>query len=218
MAETLTYGVLKKRLQIANCCAGKKGSALIDKMYKGIDCTQDVKDIKLIINLVDAIRPYACVIQSEAAVCEYSTTSWTGGVPAFNLVCAFTGFTVGGFSNRTVLGQTSIATAMANLVTAINTAAGETIAFYIGTTFTMYAPTTGSAGNSYHVTFSASGLGAPNIVSPFGTFSGGVDGNENTEFDDTDKCLTIEQVQSILDKLCLLCPGPATSYVRFRNS
>lgn len=218
MAETLTYSVLKKRLQIANCCAGKKGQAILAKQKKGVDCTTHLKEVKLILNLVDAIKPYACVIASETAFTSYSTAGWTGGSATFSLTITFNGFTVGGFGTRVAAGQSTITAAMTALVSAINAAQGSTISYFYSNTFIMFAPTAGEDGNDYTVTFSATGGGSPTIPTPTGTFSGGVDGNEDDEFDDTDKCLTIENVQTILDKLCMLCPGPATSYVRFRTT
>jgi len=213
---TLTYGLIKTRLQIANCCAGVKGNEILKKQKKGVNCDCELEEAQLVTSIVDSIKSYASVIDSVAAICSYSTSTWTGGGPTFNLSCFFTGFTVGGFSSRTVTGQSSIAGALSALATAINSANGSTIAYVQGTTFVLYAPTAGEAGNDYAITFSASGGGAPNISSPSGTFSGGVDGNFDTEFDDTNTCLTSEQIIQILEKLTTLCPGPCTDYVNFQ--
>jgi len=60
----LTYGLLKKRLQIANCCASKMGIDVIEKQKKGFDCTEDNNKIQLMLDLVDSI----CIYIDNSAV------------------------------------------------------------------------------------------------------------------------------------------------------
>lgn len=56
--ETLTSGILQKRLQIANSCAAIKGGEVISKKNKGISCIKDQKKVQLILDLVDSLKDY----------------------------------------------------------------------------------------------------------------------------------------------------------------
>lgn len=54
----LTYGIIQKRLQIANCCAAKQGSAMIDKMNRGKSCSIEQSKIQRIFDYIDSISEY----------------------------------------------------------------------------------------------------------------------------------------------------------------
>lgn len=56
---TLTPELIKKRLQIANCCAAAKGVELIDLQKKGLNCDKEIHNIDIIFSLVDSIKCYA---------------------------------------------------------------------------------------------------------------------------------------------------------------
>lgn len=65
--ETLTYSLIKKRLQIANCCAAKQGNDIILKQNKGIGCRSEQKKVQKIVDYVDAIREFGCIVEQKKA-------------------------------------------------------------------------------------------------------------------------------------------------------
>jgi hypothetical protein len=216
----LTNGLLQKRLQIANCCAAKKGLAVIKKQKKGLDCSAELNHITQILDTVDALKSYINVVNSKQALLTYDASAWTGGAPAFNLQATFN-FIINGSNFKFVIGQSSIdgaLTAMANL---LNSQGLGVIASYDSVTnvFQMLAPTAGTIGNSYVIFWTASGapMNVPNIFPQSLGFFGGVDGNENDLFDDTGACLTTNEIKIMLNKLCELCADPCETYVNFAN-
>jgi hypothetical protein len=213
----LTYGTLQKRLQIANCCAAKKGAELLEKYSSGLSCKKDQKKIQRMLDLVDSIKEYAVIIPTKQARLVYDASSWTGGSATFTFQI-FLNFLIGGSNIRTVVGQSSVDGAFAAMVASFNGLGLGTIASYDSSSkiFILINPTDiGTTGNGKTALFAASGGGAPLIPSPSGTFSGGVDGNENTQFDDTNTCLKTNEIYSILDKLCDLCNEPCETVVNF---
>ncbi len=60
---TLTYQLLKTRLQIANCCAGVKGANIILKEKKGFKCEEQWEELDVQLALIDSIK---CYIDNDA--------------------------------------------------------------------------------------------------------------------------------------------------------
>lgn len=72
---TIDSTFIKTRLQIANCCAVEMGGDFVDKLKKGDRCDDDLKDIRLIVALVNSIRGYVPegeVLSSSLACTTYN--------------------------------------------------------------------------------------------------------------------------------------------------
>ncbi len=222
---TLTYGLLKKRLQIANCCAAKQGEAMIAKKNKGISCAVEQKKIQRIVDYVDCFGDFGLINGSDPNPLSWTPTG-PGGSGTIELIDEETNLVIG-VADWTI----SVANTFNLLVASTNNhiqngtpytspwgenTNGYTASYNSSTgIFKVLAPSgVGSSYNGKEVFFAYQG-GAWSGFGDAQTFSGGTPSNANDTFDDTNTCLKTNEIIGILDALCELCKAPCTTYVNF---
>lgn len=168
VSTPLTYGRIKSRLQVANCCAGVKGANIILKERKGFKCADQWHELDVQLALIDSIRCYA---KTEYQLYASHTFDLTGH-PTFNQIeiktTSGTLITVGCSWQGTLAKTLALLISEAGFGGYTTTTDGNKI--YFNTPVAI-----GSAGNAvaWKLTITT---GSTSVVT-IGNFSGGVDGN-----------------------------------------
>jgi hypothetical protein len=216
--NNLTYGVVNGQLQNAINNACLYGVDVISKLNQGIPCKKEKKRAQKIMDLVDSIYgPYGTVIPNTPASVTYSTALWSGGSSSFALQLDIT--LPLGVNTFTTPSESTILGAITNIVSQVNTFFGSQVCIYDSANkqFIMFDPAnSGAAANGLGIIqWSSSGTGSPYINPTSGNFSGGITGNANTTFVDTNTCMKTNNIETILDELTKLGVLPCTTIENF---
>lgn len=170
-----------------NACAAKKGNNRILLLQKGEECQDIVDTCELMVNLIDTLDPYATIYTQSTYT--FSITSSTAGN---TFAMSINGVTIG----TTLTFSGTEATDAASVATMINT--DDTYSAYSDGTSVIISGKDGSASNGYILAFTTNAT--LNTPSPL-TLLGGEDYlSRNTE-----TCLTLPQINNMLQYLCKLC-------------
>jgi hypothetical protein len=194
-----------RRLQVASCCAAGKGVDYMKLLQKGTDCPEILEDTDKITALVNAMLCYARIYINANSLITSTVASNTPTTTSISVA----GVTIA-TATYTTASTTVVATTLAAAVNSGTTTFGYTAAPSQTANSFVLASRDGSASNNAVVV----------ITTSAGTFTNNgslMNGRDYLSDNAGVTCISLAQINGILDKLSQLCGCSCKQYVTYEK-
>lgn len=183
--STITSSYIGRKLTENNCCAATKGNNRILLLQKGEDCQEIVDDCELMINIIDTLSPYATIYKQSTYTFIVNNDSGDNGTIIISI-------------NGVNIASVGPAFVYASTISDAISSQGDYSSYYNDTSV-IISGKNGSDSNGYVIVISATNV-TVNTPLPI-QLSGGEDYLSRN----TNTCLTLPQINNMLQFLCKLC-------------